>query len=550
MIIYFKGKLLLTKYRTILIFLFCFGVIIAQQNGSHTLSGYVFDAENGETMIGANIFVKELGVGTSSNVYGFYSITLPNGEYTIEVSFVGYQKVSARVNFNKSSKLDFNIKSSSYDLDEVIVVGKKADHNVKSTDMGTTDLVPKEIDKVPVLFGEKDILKTIQLLPGISSAGEGNSGFIVRGGSADQNLVILDEAPVYNPSHLLGFFSVFNSDAIKNAKIIKGISGSEYGGRLSSVLDINMKDGSNKKYSFYGGIGLISSRLTVEGPIVKDKGSFIISGRRTYADIFFPLFGDEQLENSTLYFYDLNAKLNYNLGENDRLFLSAYTGRDIFRFNDEFGFDWGNTTATLRWNHILSNKLFSNTTLIYSDYNYDIIVEDVDQSTTISSGIKDLNFKEDIQYYYNSSNTFKFGLNVIYHTFNPGSITAKGITIFNSKKIEDSFALESNAYVGHEWNVSPLLKLNYGLRYSNFTLLGPANVYSYDNNGNVTDTEFYESGDIIKSYNLFEPRITINYLLDETNSIKLGYARNTQNIHLLSTSTTSTKLQLNFTTRI
>ena len=225
---------------------------------------------------------------------------------------------------------------------------KKADENVKSTNMGTTDIVPKEIDKVPVLFGEKDILKTIQLLPGISSAGEGNSGFIVRGGSSDQNLVILDEAPVYNPSHLLGFFSVFNSDAIKNAKIIKGIAGAEYGGRLSSVLDITMKDGSNKDLSFYGGLGLISSRLTVEGPIVEDKGSFIISGRRTYADFFFPLFGDDQLKNSTLYFYDLNAKLNYFIGEDDRIFFSAYSGRDIFSFNDEFGFDWGNTTATLR----------------------------------------------------------------------------------------------------------------------------------------------------------------------------------------------------------
>jgi len=531
-----------TKYFAIIL-LFITSLAFSQ-NGTHTLSGFIYDESNGETMIGANIFVKELSIGTSSNVYGFYSLTLPNGEYTIEISFVGYEKVSQTVDFSKSHKLDFKISTTSYDLDEIVVIDKKADHNVKSTEMGTNDLIPKEIDKIPVLLGEKDILKTIQLLPGVSSAGEGNSGFIVRGGTADQNLVILDEAPVYNASHLLGFFSVFNSDAIKNAKIIKGISGPEYGGRLSSVLDITMKDGSNKDYSFYGGVGLISSRLTVEGPILEDKGSFIVSGRRTYADLFFPLFGDDQLENSALYFYDLNAKLNYLISENDRIFLSAYTGRDVFSFNDEFGFDWGNTTATLRWNHIVSEKLFSNTTLMYSDYNYDINVEDADQSTTISSGIRDLNLKEDLEYYYNSDHTLKFGLNVIYHTFKPGEITAEGGSIFNSKKVNESHALESNVYIGHEWNVTPILKFDYGFRYSNFTLIGPADVYAFDSDGNVTDTKVYKSGDVIKSYNHIEPRFSANYLLDETSSLKLGYARNTQNIHLLSTSTTSTPLDI------
>ncbi len=357
-------------------------------------------------------------------------------------------------------------------------------------------------------------------------------------------LVILDEAPVYNASHLLGFFSVFNSDAIKNAKIIKGIAGAEYGGRLSSVLDITMKDGSNKDFSAYGGIGLISSRLTVEGPIVEDKGSFIISGRRTYADLFFPLFGDEQIENSTLYFYDLNAKLNYFIGEDDRIFFSAYNGRDIFSFDDEFGFDWGNTTATLRLNHVFSDKLFSNTTLMYSEYNYDINIEDVDQSTTVSSGIKDVHLKTDLQYYYESENTFKFGINGIYHTFNPGSIKATGNTNFNSKKVANSYAIEGHLYLGHEWSISPLIKLDYGLRFSNFTLLGPGNVYTYDSDGIPTNIDVYEDGDIIKSYNLFEPRFSANYSLTESSSVKLGYARNTQNIHLLSTSTTSTPLDI------
>ncbi|MCB9248443.1 MAG: TonB-dependent receptor [Ignavibacteriales bacterium] len=495
-------------------------------------------------MIGANIYIKELGTGTSSNEYGFYSITIPSSKYNIDFSFVGYEKKSIPVDLTNSKKLDVHISSTAYNLQEVVVLDKKADANVKSTDMGTSDIVPKEIDKVPVIFGEKDILKTIQLLPGVSSAGEGNSGFIVRGGSTDQNLIILDEAPVYNASHLLGFFSVFNSDAIKNAKIIKGISGPEYGGRLSSVLDISMKDGSTKQYSAYGGIGLISSRLTVEGPIVEDKGSFIFSGRRTYADVFFPLFGDDQLKNSTLYFYDFNGKLNYKLGENDRIFLSGYNGRDKFGFNDEFGFDWGNTTATFRWNHIFSEKLFSNSTLLYSDYNYDINIEDTEQSTTISSGIKDINFEQDFQYYFNSDNTFKFGINGVYHTFLPGEISVTGNTNFNSKKIDENYAIEANAYFGHELKVTELFKLNYGLRYSSFSLIGKGKVYSFDEDGLVTKTEIYESGELIKSYSFLEPRLSINYLLDVTSSIKLGYARNTQNIHLLSTASTSTPLDI------
>lgn len=518
-------------------------LLVAQENGSYTLSGFIYDDKNGETMIGANIFVKELGIGSASNVYGFYSITIPKGEYTIEVSFVGYEKNRSNINLNKSYKVDFRLSTSSYDIEEVVVQDEKADDNIKSTDMGTTNLSSKEIAKIPVLLGEKDVLKTIQLLPGVSSAGEGSSGFVVRGGSTDQNLIILDEAPVYNASHLMGFFSVFNSDAIKNTKILKGISSPEYGGRLSSVLDITMKDGSNKEYSAYGGIGLISSRLTLEGPIKEDKGSFIISGRRTYADLFFPLVSDD-LENSAMYFYDLNAKFNYSLGENDRIFLSAYTGRDVFNFNNEFGFDWGNTTATLRWNHIFSNKLFSNTTLIYSDYNYDITIEDADQSTTVTSGIKDINFKQDLQYYYSSDHTFKFGLNAIKHTFNPGEISVSGNTNFNSKDVEDSHAIEANVYLGHEWSVNPLLKLNYGLRFSNFTLFGPGDVYTFDDDNNVVDTKTYDNGEIIKSYNYLEPRISATYLLDEVSSLKLGYARNTQNIHLLSTATTSTPLDI------
>ena len=525
------------------LFSFFVNISFAQQK-LVTLSGFVYDANSGETMIGTNVYVKEIGKGTASNEYGFYSITIPKGKYTVEFSFVGYRKKSVHINLLKSQKLNVNIISTSYNLKEIIVSDKKNDDNIKTTQMGTSKIVPKEIEKVPVLFGEKDILKTIQLLPGISSAGEGNSGFIVRGGSVDQNLIILDEAPVYNASHLLGFFSVFNSEAIKNVKLVKGINEPEYGGRLSSVLDITMKDGSNKKYSVYGGIGLISSRLTLEGPIVHNKGSFIISGRRTYADLFFPLLGEERLKNSSLYFYDLNGKLSYSLGEDDRIFLSGYTGRDIFNFDKDFGFDWGNTTATLRWNHIFSDKLFLNSTLIYSNYNYDINFEDVKQSTTVSSGIRDINFKQDFQYYYSSNHTFKFGLNGIYHTFHPGEISVSGNTNLNSKKIDDNYVLEGDLYFGHNWKISELLQVDYGLRFSSFNLIGKGKVYSYDEEGNVTDTKLFDSGELIKSYNNFEPRLAVNYLLNEESSVKLGYARNTQNIHLLSTATTSTPLDI------
>ncbi|PKL87986.1 MAG: hypothetical protein CVV23_12505, partial [Ignavibacteriae bacterium HGW-Ignavibacteriae-2] len=482
--------------------------------------------------------------GTVTNVYGFYSITVFKGKYEVEISYIGFDKKIIELDLFNPTKKDIYLESTTYKLGEVIVSGQKLNDNVTSTKMGTQELVPKEIELIPVLLGEKDILKTIQLMPGVSSAGEGSSGFLVRGGSADQNLIILDEAPVYNPSHLMGFFSVFNSDAIKSATLIKGLSPPEYGGRLSSVFDINMKDGSNKKNSYYGGIGLISSRLTVEGPIVEDKGSFIISGRRTYADLFFPLLGDDQLKNSALYFYDLNAKLNYTLGENDRVFVSGYTGRDVFSFDDKFGFDWGNTTGTLRWNHIFSDKLFSNTTFIYSDYNYDITVEDAEQSVEVGSGIQDFNIKEDLQYYYNSNNKFKLGLNGIYHTFSPGEIAIDGISNLSNKRIDKSFALESSAYLGHEWKLSERFTIEYGLRYSNFTLIGPGDVYKFDYDGNLINTDSYESGDIIKSYNYFEPRFAATYLLNESNSIKFGYAKNSQYIHLLSTSTTSTPLDI------
>ncbi|MCK5087740.1 MAG: TonB-dependent receptor, partial [Melioribacteraceae bacterium] len=340
------------------ILIFTSTLLIAQNS---TLSGFITDAETGEGLISANVFVTELGTGTTSNEYGFFSVTIPKGKYEVQFSYIGYKKETIDVDLNLSVSMNVELSPESFEINEVVVEGKRADQNVKSTEMGTTEIVPKELQAVPVILGEADILKTLQLLPGVSQAGDGNSGYFVRGGNIDQNLILLDEATVYNPSHLFGFFSVFNSDAIKNAKMIKGNMPAEYGGRISSVLDIKMKEGNNKNWRFSGGIGLISSRLLIEGPIVKDKVSFLISGRRTYADLFIPLAGDETLSNTQLYFYDLNLKANYKISNSDKTFLSGYFGRDVLGYEDQFGFDWGNITGTLRWNHLFSEKLFSNT---------------------------------------------------------------------------------------------------------------------------------------------------------------------------------------------
>ncbi len=515
--------------------------ILTAQNS--TLSGFITDAETGEELISANVFIPELGTGTTSNEYGFYSITIPKGKYIISYSYIGFKKVTLEINLKKSVNSNIELQSNSYEMDEIVVKGKKSDHNIKSTEMGTTDIVPKELQAVPVILGEADILKTMQLLPGVSQAGDGNSGFFVRGGNIDQNLILLDEATVYNPSHLFGFFSVFNSDAIKNAKMIKGSMPAEYGGRISSVLDIKMKEGSNKAFRFTGGIGLISSRLSVEGPIVKGKGSFLISGRRTYADIFIPLAGDETLSNSKLYFYDLNLKANYRISNSDRFFLSGYFGRDVLGYEDQFGFDWGNITGTLRWNHLFSEKLFSNTSLIFSDYNYAVSIVDDDIEFKVTSGIRDVNFKTDLQYFQNSENRFRFGFIGFYHTFLPGDIESSG-GVVNSYTVPNKYGVELATYFSHETDLTNRLKLNYGLRYSAYLNMGPGSVKTYDVDNSVTSTTDYESGDVINSYGGFEPRFSATYLLDETSSVKGAFARNFQYIHLLSTSTTSTPIDV------
>lgn len=510
------------------------------QAQKHTISGTVKAKASGEALIGAIVKISELqGVGAATNEYGFYSITIPEGDYTVSISYLGYQvnefKVTLRNNITKNIALE----EEGQKLDEAVVTSEKADANLSRNEMGVMKLDIKTANKLPVIMGERDILKTIQLMPGISSAGDGNSGFYVRGGSSDQNLILLDEAPVYNASHLLGFFSTFNSDAIKDVTVYKGSIPAEYGGRLSSVLDVKMNDGNDQKYHVSGGIGLISSKLNVEGPIQKDKSSFLITGRRTYADMFLKLSNDSTLSNSQLYFYDLNAKVNYKINDKNRLFLSGYFGKDVLGVNNSFGFNWGNTTATLRWNHIMNSRLFSNTSLIYSNYNYNISVGGNGVDFDIKSKINDWNLQQEFQYYASTKHTVKFGFNSIHHTITPGNISSSGSQL-NSTDYEDKYAWENAIFASDEWKVSDKLNLNIGLRGSSFTNLGAGTFYSYDNDGELTDSSTYSSGEFINTYFNLEPRAAINYRINKQSSIKAGYTRSTQNLHLMTNTTTST----------
>ncbi len=509
----------------------------SEAQNKYTISGTLKDASNGEDLIGASITVKEMsGTGTVTNVYGFYSLTLPEGDYTLQYQFIGLQSQEKPIQLTKDMKIDLELESTAQELQEVVVSAKKEDQNVTANEMSVAKISIKEVENVPVLFGERDLIKVVQLLPGVNSAGEGNSGFYVRGGAADQNLILLDEAPVYNPSHLLGFFSVFNSDALKDVTLYKGGIPAEYGGRASSVMDIKMKEGNSKEYEATGGIGLISSRLTVEGPIQKDKSSFIVSGRRTYLDLFTGLAGDEDISNSTLYFYDLTAKLNYRIGDKDRIFLSGYFGRDELGI-DNFGFDWGNVTGTLRWNHIYGDKLFSNTSLIYSDYDYDINIGGDENSFSIGAGIEDWNLKQDFTYFLDARHTLKFGGNIIYHNFVPGDFDGNNES--NSVSIDEQYALEGGVYIQDDYKLSQRWGIHLGLRYSFFDYLGPSNAYEFTANGDLISKTTFDNWESIQKYGGLEPRLSVKYQLDESSSLKMSYNRNYQYLHQLSNSTSA-----------
>src|SRR5690606_14723727 len=395
----------------------------------------------------------------------------------------------------------------------------------------------EDIERVPVLFGEKDVLKTIQLLPGVMSGGEGSSGFHVRGGAIDQNLIILDEATVYNASHLFGFFSTFNSDAIKEVTLYKGGMPAKYGGRLASVLDISMLNGNKKEFSARGGIGLIASRLALEGPITKDKGSFMLSARRTYADMFLKLSKDSTINNSSLYFYDLNLKTNYQINENNTVYLSGYFGQDFLGYSNTFGFDWGNATATLRWNHIFNPKLFSNTSLIYGDFNYNVDVFDEQANFNIASLIRSVNFKQDFQYFANSSHLFEFGINALKQKISPANFVSRDTSIFSTLQSESRSGVDLSAYISHDWKISDWFNVLYGLRLSSFLAMGAGTFNRYDLDGEIIQSEQFSRSEIAEKYWMLEPRVSLNFKLNEQSSIKSSYNRNSQTLHLLTNST-------------
>jgi hypothetical protein len=503
----------------------------------YTISGTLTSKNNGETIIGATIRALDGNTGTSSNGYGFFSLNLPAGDNRLSISAMGQKTILSTVTLTADHTLNLEMEDESQQLQEVTIsAAPRNSRDLASPQMGVEKLNIQETKNMPVLLGERDVIKTIQLLPGIKSAGEGSGGFYVRGGAADQNLILLDESPVYNASHLLGFFSTFNSDAIKNINIYKGDMPAQYGGRLSSVLDIKMNDGNNQKFGVSGGIGLIAARLNVEGPIQKGKSSFLISARRTYADMFLKLSKDSTINRSKLYFYDINAKANYILGDRDRLYLSGYFGKDVLSAEDIAGINWGNTTGTLRWNHIFNNKLFSNTSLIFSDYNYKINVKQDINDFGIYSQIRDWNLKEDLQWYAGEKNTVSFGFNSIYHTIKPGEISATGNSGIVSQTLENRYATENSVYISDTWKATEHFSLTYGLRVSAFTILGKGSYYNLDADGNITGSQYYTPGQVVKTYINPEPRIAAALQLNEQSAVKASYSRNAQNLHLISNS--------------
>lgn len=513
---------------TSLLLLFLSTLLSAQSR--YTVSGTVKQKSSGEMLIGVTVVVaQQPTIGVITNEYGFYSISLPKGSYTLRFSYVGYQQQTVAVNLEANAKVNVEL-SDDISLQEVVVTSKKDDDNLTQAVMGTETLNMKTAAKIPVVFGEKDLVKTIQLMPGVKSNGEGSNGFSVRGGATDQNLILLDEAPVYNASHLLGIFSTFNSDAIKDATIIKGNSPAQFGGRLSSVLDVKMKEGNNKNYQVSGGIGLISSRLTIEGPIQKSKSSFMISGRRTYADLFARLSSD--LKDTKLYFYDLNMKANLEINDKNRLFFSGYFGKDVLGISTLFSSKWGNSTGTLRWNSVINSKLFSNTSFIYSNYDFNVGFKSDGAETNFNSHIKDLNLKQDFTYFSNVKNNIRFGFNVIHHTITPTK--AGGTDIVSNKK--DRKGLENAVYVANSYKATERLSLDYGLRFSFYNVLG-GDTYNIYRNNELANSITLADGKVGKTYTNWEPRFSANYRLNDVSSIKAGYARNTQSLHLMSNST-------------
>ncbi|ENA1802928.1 TonB-dependent receptor [Flavobacterium psychrophilum] len=538
------------KTLTLLVFLLVFATNFAQDR--FTISGIISDAKNNETLIGVNISSKNTKAFAVTNEYGFYSLTLPKGDYQIAISYVGFQKIEETISLTQNIKKNYSLSDSEQQLEEVVIT-EKTKSNIRKPEMSVNKLSIATIKQMPVVLGEVDVLKAILLLPGVTNAGEGQSGFNVRGGGADQNLILLDEATIFNSSHVFGFFSVFNPDAIKDLKLYKGGIPARFGGRASSVLDIYQKDGNSKNFHVNGGIGLISSRLLAEGPIVKDKGSFLIGGRASYAHLFLKLTDNKNVA----YFYDLNTKLNYKLNKNNNLYVSGYFGRDVFSLNKTFTNTYGNSTLNLRWNHLYSDKLFSNLSMIYSDYYYGLTLDFV--GFNWNSGIKNYNLKYDFKYYLSDKIKLNYGANGIYYNFNPGTIepvnSQSGI---NYKQLEKKYAFEPALYIDAEQKITNNLSVNYGLRYSMFYRLGNSTVNLYENNQPVfydsdlkiyekakpIGTEYFGKNKTIASFNNLEPRFSVAYELNNNQSVKASYNRMVQYLQLISNTASPTPLDV------
>ena len=511
-----------------------------------TISGYIKDITTGENLIAATIGIKGTSMGTAANDYGFYSITLPRGEYNVSVSYLGYISKDTTVTLYSNLRLNINLKSEAQTLQEIVISSTDTkDENVKAAEMGKFDLPMERIKNLPVIFGEQDILKTIQLLPGVQGGGEGSTGFYVRGGGADQNLILLDEATVYNASHLFGFFSVFNSDAILNATLYKEGMPAAFGGRASSVLDISMKEGNNKSFHGSGGIGTIASRLTLEGPIVKNKCSFMVSGRRTYIDVLTKPFVSKtsSFYGSGYYFYDMNAKVNYRFSDKDHVYLSGYFGRDVFTFKNPditLNIPWGNATTTLRWNHLFSNKLFMNASAIYNSYNFTLDATQQFFEIKLLSGVHDFNGKVDFDFFPSVRHHIQYGLNYTYHIFQPQSISGKSDTVVFNSPVVKKYAHEMAIYAQDQWDITDKVQVNGGLRFSFFDAVGPATRFIYDPfTGKIIDSINYKTGQSIKTYSGLEPRLLVRYSLNDVSSLKASFTINNQYIHLVSQNSTT-----------
>ncbi len=528
---------------TLLIALLSIGNLFAQE---YTVSGYVRDSASGETLIGALVYPKgDPASGTSANTYGFYSVRLPAGRYDMVYRYVGYKEKVIPIELKSDLRLNVDLQNEAARLEEVVVSARRSDENISTTEISTTRLSMEQVSEIPALMGEVDIMKTIQLLPGVMSAGEGNTGLYVRGGGPDQNLILLDEAPVYNTGHLFGFFSVFNGDAIKNTTLIKGGIPARYGGRLSSVVDIAMKDGNNQDFKAEGGIGLISSRLTLEGPIVKDRSSFMLSGRRTYVDVLLaPFIKNTSLSGNAYYFYDLNAKANYRFSDKDRVYLSGYFGRDVFSFKSSSGnfnmdIPWGNATGTARWNHLFSDRLFMNASLIYNNYDFSMKAEQLGFKMKFFSRIEDWTGKVDFDWFLGNRSKASFGAGYIFHTMSPitASVDAsQDSMLLETDRVSPKYARDLYSYFSIESDLGPRLRVTAGLRGVSFSQVGPYRYYEYDPQGRVTDSIDYAQGKTVKSYAGLEPRLSFRFRIDEQSSIKGGYMRTLQNLHLVTNS--------------